>query len=102
MGIGEDWETSESRSQLKQRCKGAGFKYLCILYSASCTLYPASSASRTLELATMVSVQNLSKAVSKEKILTNLTFHLEAGDRLGVLGTNGSGKSLLLHLLSDR
>ena len=65
---------------------------------ASCILYPRLLL--PLELATVVNVQNLSKVVSKEKILTNLTFHLAAGDCLALLGANGSGKSLLLKILA--
>ncbi|MCH8293024.1 ABC transporter ATP-binding protein [Candidatus Poribacteria bacterium] len=90
MGIGENWETSESRSQLKRRCKDAGFRWHLV---SSTSLLP-------LELAAVVNVQNLSKAVSGEKILTNLTFHLAAGDCLALLGANGSGKSLLLRILA--
>ncbi len=48
-----------------------------------------------------VEVRNLSFSYdSSEPILKNLSFTLQAGDSLGVIGRTGSGKSTLLHLLN--
>ena len=48
----------------------------------------------------MLDVQNLSKIGGKKSLLTDLTFRLDAGNRLGILGRNGSGKTLLIEILA--
>jgi ABC-2 type transport system ATP-binding protein len=48
----------------------------------------------------MIHVQNLSKSVGDKTILSDLTFCLEAGARLALLGANGSGKTTLLKILA--
>ena len=48
----------------------------------------------------MVRVQELCKSFQQKTILTDLNFHLDAGDRLALLGTNGSGKTLLIKILA--
>ncbi|MBB17754.1 hypothetical protein CMK22_21005 [Candidatus Poribacteria bacterium] len=48
----------------------------------------------------MLDVQNLSKVSGKKSLLTGLTFRLDAGNRLGILGRNGSGKTLLIEILA--
>ena len=42
------------------------------------------------------SVQHLSSGYSKKTILRNVSFSLEAGTVMGILGANGSGKTTLL------
>ena len=48
----------------------------------------------------MIHVQELCKSFQQKPILTDLNFHLEAGDRLALLGPNGSGKTLLIEILA--
>ena len=48
----------------------------------------------------MIHVQELCKSFQQKPILTDLNFHLEAGDRLALLGPNGSGKTLLIKILA--
>ncbi len=48
----------------------------------------------------MIHVQELCKSFQQTSILTGLTFHLEGGDRLALLGSNGSGKTLLIKILA--
>ena len=48
----------------------------------------------------MIKVDGLSKSVRKRPILTDLSFQLRASDRLGLVGENGAGKSLLLKILA--
>jgi len=48
----------------------------------------------------MLDVQNLCKSFDKKPYLTELTFHVGAGECLGLLGGNGAGKTLLLNLLA--
>lgn len=46
-----------------------------------------------------LTVENLSKAFDKP-LFSNLSFILEAGERLAIIGPNGAGKSTLLKLLA--
>jgi ATPase subunit of ABC transporter with duplicated ATPase domains len=46
-----------------------------------------------------VEVENLAFGYTGTPLFTGLTFALEAGDRLGIIGGNGLGKSTLLKLL---
>ncbi len=48
----------------------------------------------------MIRVQELCKSFHRKPILTELTFQLGAGERLALLGVNGSGKTLLLKILA--
>ena len=48
----------------------------------------------------MIHVQELCKSFQQKPILTDLSFRLEAGDRLALLGPNGSGKTLLIRIIA--
>ena len=48
----------------------------------------------------MIHVQELCKSFQQKPILTDLNFHLETGDRLALLGPNGSGKTLLIKMIA--
>ena len=47
----------------------------------------------------MLTAHNLSKAFGLSPLLKNITFSVNAGDRVGLIGANGCGKSTLLRLL---
>ncbi|WP_448335882.1 ribosomal protection-like ABC-F family protein [Bellilinea sp.] len=47
----------------------------------------------------MLSVQNLTKSYGIETILRDVTFTLNNGERLGLIGANGCGKTTLLRIL---
>lgn len=48
----------------------------------------------------MIEVQNLSKSVEGNTIFADLTFRVESGENLALLGANGAGKTLLLRILA--
>src|SRR3989338_584780 len=47
----------------------------------------------------LLEVENLNVALDGEKILENLSFQVEKGEILTVLGANGAGKGVLLRTL---
>ncbi len=48
----------------------------------------------------ILSVQHICKSFSEVPVLTDITFHLERGDRCAVVGINGAGKSTLLKIMT--
>ncbi|MEX0781539.1 MAG: ATP-binding cassette domain-containing protein [Dehalococcoidia bacterium] len=48
----------------------------------------------------MLTVESLAKELGGRPILTSVSFSIERGEVLGVVGPNGSGKTTLLRLIS--
>ncbi len=48
----------------------------------------------------LLSVENLSKSYGEKIIFDNLTFGIDSGDKIGVIGVNGTGKSTLLKIIA--
>tara|TARA_R110002049_G_scaffold143633_3_gene305833 strand:+ start:8571 stop:9482 length:912 start_codon:yes stop_codon:yes gene_type:complete len=47
----------------------------------------------------MLQVKNISFSYKKQPVLTNVSFHVKAGEHVSVIGESGSGKSTLIKLL---
>ncbi len=48
----------------------------------------------------MLSAHHITKAYGLQDVLYNITFSLPAGERLGLIGSNGCGKTTLLRILA--
>jgi ATP-binding cassette subfamily F protein 3 len=49
----------------------------------------------------MLTAHQLSKSYNQKKLLTNISFTINAGERIGLIGPNGCGKTTLLRILID-
>ena len=47
----------------------------------------------------MIYLQNLHKQFGPKKILKNVNFHLRPGERVGLVGENGTGKTTLFRII---
>ena len=48
----------------------------------------------------LLSAEQLTKTYGDRTLLDGVSFYLERGDKVGVIGLNGTGKSTLLRLLA--
>lgn len=48
----------------------------------------------------LLTIENISKAYSEKKLLDNINLGINEGDKIGVIGINGVGKSTLLKLIA--
>ena len=53
-------------------------------------------------MANLVSVENVSKSFGLKPLLDGVSLGVQTGDRIGVVGLNGGGKSTLLKVLTGR
>lgn len=50
----------------------------------------------------ILSAKDITKAYGVDTILENVSFHVNEGDRIGIVGANGAGKTTLLNILSGQ
>jgi len=53
-------------------------------------------------MANLLSARTISKSYSTRDLFQGVTLHLEEGERLGIIGPNGTGKSTLLKILAGK
>ncbi len=49
----------------------------------------------------LLDIENISKTYGDRSLLDGVTFHMKAGDRVGIVGVNGCGKSTFLRLAAS-
>lgn len=49
-----------------------------------------------------ISAENISKSYSEKKLIININLGISEGDKLGLIGVNGTGKSTLLKILAGQ
>ncbi|HQP91978.1 MAG TPA: ABC-F family ATP-binding cassette domain-containing protein, partial [Candidatus Omnitrophota bacterium] len=47
----------------------------------------------------MISINNLSKAYGKRTLFEGISLHINRGEKIGMIGPNGTGKSTFFHML---
>lgn len=50
----------------------------------------------------VLELHNISKSYDTKKLITDFSFLIKPGDRIGIVGANGTGKSTLLNLIAER
>lgn len=48
----------------------------------------------------LITIENISKSYSEKPLFTNLSLGINEGDKIGVIGVNGTGKSTLLKIIA--
>ena len=49
----------------------------------------------------MIKLTNISKSYGTQELFHNINFQLQAGQKIGLVGRNGSGKSTIFKLILD-
>ncbi|CDR28603.1 ABC transporter ATP-binding protein [Staphylococcus schweitzeri] len=50
----------------------------------------------------MIQISNINKSFKKKRVLKNISFDIEKGKCIAIIGKNGAGKSTLVDILSDK
>jgi ATP-binding cassette subfamily F protein uup len=48
----------------------------------------------------LLSIESVSKSYSEKKLFNNISFGIHHGDKIGVIGVNGTGKTTLLKIIA--
>ena len=48
----------------------------------------------------LITIENISKSYTEKKLLENISLGINEGDKIGIIGVNGTGKSTLLKIIA--
>ena len=48
----------------------------------------------------LMTLENISKSYSEKNLLENISFGINEGEKIGIIGVNGTGKSTLLKIIA--
>ena len=48
----------------------------------------------------VITLENISKSYSEKQIINNISFGINEGEKIGIIGVNGTGKSTLLKIVA--
>ncbi|MBQ8999110.1 MAG: ABC-F family ATP-binding cassette domain-containing protein, partial [Clostridium sp.] len=48
----------------------------------------------------LMTLENISKNYSEKNLLENISFGINEGEKIGIIGVNGTGKSTLLKIIA--
>ena len=48
----------------------------------------------------LITIEQLEKSYTEKPLFTQASFYLEEGDKVGIIGINGTGKSTLLKIIA--
>ena len=49
----------------------------------------------------LLSIENLAHSYGERTLFKNVNFNIETGDKIGLIGINGTGKSTLLRYIAE-
>ncbi|HIR97700.1 MAG TPA: ABC-F family ATP-binding cassette domain-containing protein, partial [Candidatus Merdisoma faecalis] len=50
----------------------------------------------------LINIENITKAYTERKLFDHASFSLQEGEKVGVIGINGTGKTTLLRMLAGQ
>ncbi|HCU8140379.1 TPA: ATP-binding cassette domain-containing protein, partial [Staphylococcus aureus] len=50
----------------------------------------------------LIQISNINKSFKKKRVLKNISFDIEKGTCIALIGKNGAGKSTLVDILSNK
>ena len=57
---------------------------------------------RGIDIMNLINVENITKAYTERKLFEHASFSLQEGEKVGVIGINGTGKTTLLRMLAGQ
>ena len=74
-----------------------------LLLTKKCTHYKMKTINlRKVSTMNLVNIENITKAYADRKLFENASFSLQEGEKVGIIGINGTGKTTLLKIIAGQ